>query len=375
MSMDLRMMDRALRLAARGLGRTHPNPVVGCLLVREGRVVGQGFHPKAGLGHAEVHALAQAGPLARGATAYVTLEPCSHQGRTPPCADALIKAGVTEVVAAMTDPDPRVAGRGFARLKEAGIVVRVGLREAQAWALNAPFISRVTRGRPLVSLKMAASMDGKTATHTGQSQWITGPEARTSVARLRDTHDVVMVGIGTLLADNPRLNCRIAGGRDPIRLVVDSGLRFPLDAAIWTASNGAPLWIATIAAANHETARCLRDRGAELLICRDDGQGRVDLADMMRRLAGMGVNSVLSEAGSTLTRSLLTEGLVDRLFLYLAPMFIGGVNAPGLLGGAGASFLSEAIALQGLEVTHLGKDVLLTATLGDFMRNGPCLPA
>ncbi|MBF0632042.1 MAG: bifunctional diaminohydroxyphosphoribosylaminopyrimidine deaminase/5-amino-6-(5-phosphoribosylamino)uracil reductase RibD [Magnetococcales bacterium] len=368
-------MDRALRLAARGLGRTHPNPVVGCLLVKDGRVIGQGFHPKAGLGHAEVHALARAGTHARGATAYVTLEPCSHHGRTPPCADALIAAGVTEVVAAMTDPDPRVAGRGFARLKEAGIVVHVGTRASQACVLNAPFISRILRGRPLVSVKMAASLDGKTATRTGHSQWITGPEARTSVGRLRDTHDVIMVGVGTLLADNPRLNCRIAGGRDPIRLVVDSRLRTPLDAAIWTASD-APLWLATVGDEHREEARRLRDRGATLLVCRDDGQGRVSMPDLMLRLGTLGINSVLSEAGSTLTGTLLACDLVDRLFLYLAPMLIGGQDAPGLLGGMGIARLTDAFTLENTQVISLGRDFLVSATLGDFMRNGPpCSPA
>ncbi|HIJ84661.1 MAG TPA: bifunctional diaminohydroxyphosphoribosylaminopyrimidine deaminase/5-amino-6-(5-phosphoribosylamino)uracil reductase RibD, partial [Magnetococcales bacterium] len=291
------MMDRALRLAARGLGRTHPNPVVGCLLVKDGRVVGQGFHPRAGAGHAEVYALKQAGKQARGATAYVTLEPCSHHGRTPPCADALVALGVSRVVAAMADPDPRVAGGGFARLREAGIVVEVGLREAEAWNLNAPFISRVLRGRPLLTVKMAASMDGKTATRTGHSQWITGSEARISVGQLRNIHDVVMVGIGTLLADDPRLNCRISGGRDPIRLVVDSRLRTPVDAAIWSASTSAPLWLATVSDENCTQARRLRERGATLIACRCDGRGRVDLTDLMYRLGSMGINSVLSEAG------------------------------------------------------------------------------
>ncbi|HAT48955.1 MAG: bifunctional diaminohydroxyphosphoribosylaminopyrimidine deaminase/5-amino-6-(5-phosphoribosylamino)uracil reductase RibD [Nitrospirae bacterium] len=367
-------MDLALRLAARGLGRTHPNPVVGCVLVKDGRVVGRGFHPRAGAAHAEVFALQQAGTLAHGATAYVTLEPCSHHGRTPPCADALIAAGVRRVVAAMTDPDPRVAGKGFARLKEAGIVIQVGMRETAAKRLNAPFISRVLRGRPLVHCKLAASLDGKTATHTGASQWITGPESRTSVGRLRNTHDVVMVGIGTLLADNPRLNCRIAGGRDPIRLVVDSRLRTPLEGAFWSSSESAPLWLATVLDENHDRAKVLRDRGANILVCRDNGSGRVDLDDLMQRLGSMGINSVLSEAGGELTGSLMAGGLVDRLSLYLAPMLIGGVLAPGLLGGSGVASLADALRLDGVEITRLGADLLIEATMGSFMQDGPCLP-
>ncbi len=370
---DRRMMDRALRLARRGLGRTAPNPVVGCVLVQDGQVVGEGFHPKAGAGHAEVFALREAGSRARGATAYVTLEPCSHYGRTPPCVDALIQAGVVEVVAAMGDPDERVAGRGFERLKEAGIVVRVGVRQAESVALNRPFVSRILRGRPLLTVKMAASMDGKTATQTGQSQWITGVAARVSVGRLRDTHDVIMVGIGTVLADDPKLNCRIVGGRDPIRLVVDSQLRIPDAAQVWSSSVAAPLWLATVGAGG-ERAQYLQRRGAKIIACRDDGVGRVDLNDLLKQLGDLGINSVLSEAGAVLTGALMRSGLVDRLALYLAPMLIGGVGAPGLLGNMGVDDLKEAPRLHGAEISRVGSDFLLTASLGDWMRDEACLP-
>ena len=358
-------MDQALALAARARGRTRPNPLVGCVIVRDDRVVGRGFHPKAGEPHAEVFALAEAGEAARGATVFVTLEPCSHHGRTPPCADALIRAGVARVVVAMTDPNPRVSGRGVQRLREAGIEVTVGLREEQARALNGPFLSWITRGRPQVTLKMAASLDGKTATHTGESQWITGPLARQRVQRLRDTHDLVLVGIGTVLADNPRLNCRLKGGRDPVRLVVDSRLRIPEDAAVFTASATAPLWIATTDRADPaKVARLSRTpQRIRILTCRADADGRVDLVDLLARLGGMEITSVLSESGGILSGALLQAGLADRLALFLAPKLIGGRAAAGLF-DSGISRLLDAPTLTNLSVRRIGADLLLEGSLG-----------
>jgi diaminohydroxyphosphoribosylaminopyrimidine deaminase / 5-amino-6-(5-phosphoribosylamino)uracil reductase len=356
-------MDQALRLASRGIGRTRPNPVVGCVIVAKGKVVGRGFHQRAGEPHAEVFALESAGDKARGATVYVTLEPCSHTGRTPPCAEALIKAGVKRVVAAMTDPNPKVSGRGVKMLEKAGIEVDVGVLEAKARLFNRPFITWISKGRPTLTLKMAASLDGKTATRTGESQWITGPEARMVVQGMRNRHDVVMVGIGTVLADDPRLNCRISGGRDPIRLVVDSNLRIPDSATIFNSSDSAPLMVATLKKHSKKKIKKLTDRNVQVVLCKETAAGQVDLADMMQRLGRLEITSVLSEAGGILSDALLNAGVVDRLALFLAPKLIGGQEAPGLLQGLGVKHLAKAQEIADLKVTKIGRDLFLEGTV------------
>ncbi|MBF0611157.1 MAG: bifunctional diaminohydroxyphosphoribosylaminopyrimidine deaminase/5-amino-6-(5-phosphoribosylamino)uracil reductase RibD [Magnetococcales bacterium] len=358
-------MAHALRLAARALGRTHPNPTVGCVLTRQGKVVGRGWHHKAGMPHAEVEAMASCDPQqVRGSTAYVTLEPCSHHGRTPPCCEALIQAGVARVVVAMLDPNPLVAGRGIARLQEAGIPVTLGVLEKEAAALVRPFVTWITHKRPMVTLKAAASLDGKIATRSGESQWITGPLARQKVQRLRDTHDLVMVGIGTVLADDPQLNCRLAGGRDPIRLVVDSHLRLPLNARILSSSTTAPLWLATTQAGMEEQFRKLEHlKGVKLLLCEEDEQGRVNLPHLLQLLADQGITSILSEAGGRLSSSLLEHHLVDRLALFLAPRLIGGQQAAGILNGAGVASLLQTPYLQSWHSQRLGEDLFITGDL------------
>ncbi|MBF0379822.1 MAG: bifunctional diaminohydroxyphosphoribosylaminopyrimidine deaminase/5-amino-6-(5-phosphoribosylamino)uracil reductase RibD [Magnetococcales bacterium] len=352
-------MDQALRLAARAVGRTRPNPVVGCVIVADNRVVGRGFHPKAGEPHAEVFALRDAGQKAKGATAYVTLEPCSHTGRTPPCAQGLIKAGVSRVVVAMTDPNPKVSGAGLQMLQSAGIEVATGVREEEAKSLIKPFTTWVKHGRPMLTLKMAASLDGKTATRSGESQWITGPYARKYVQGMRDRHDVVLVGIGTVLADDPRLNCRIAGGRDPIRLVVDSNLQIPHSATIYESSDSAPLWIATLEKNSGQTVERLSQRGVKVIKCKETSDGRVDLVHMMQQLGELEITSVLSEAGGILSDGLLNAGVVDRLALFLAPKLIGGHEAPGLLKGLGVAELAKAQKISNLKVTTIGDDLLI----------------
>ncbi|MBF0400662.1 MAG: bifunctional diaminohydroxyphosphoribosylaminopyrimidine deaminase/5-amino-6-(5-phosphoribosylamino)uracil reductase RibD [Magnetococcales bacterium] len=368
MEQDHHFMQQALRLAQRGIGHTRPNPLVGCVMVRDGRVVGKGYHQRAGEPHAEVFALRQAGAAARGATVYVTLEPCSHHGRTPPCADALIRAGVGRVVAAISDPNPQVAGQGLQRLQAAGIAVTVGVCGEEASRLNQPFIHWITWGRPLVTLKMAASLDGKTATHTGESQWITGAMARHHVQRMRARHDLVLVGIGTVLADDPRLNCRLPGGRDPIRLVVDSRLRTPLHAAIRTASQTAELWIAITDDAPAERRQAWQAQpGVVLLTCRRTAAGRVDLLDLLSQLGQRGILSVLTEAGATLNGALLDAGVVDRLALFLAPRLIGGLGAAGLLAGEGIARLTDAHHLTELRVTQVGMDLLLEGVLANHV--------
>ncbi|MBF0294023.1 MAG: bifunctional diaminohydroxyphosphoribosylaminopyrimidine deaminase/5-amino-6-(5-phosphoribosylamino)uracil reductase RibD [Magnetococcales bacterium] len=357
-------MALALRLAARAAGRTRPNPMVGCVIVKDGVILGEGHHPYAGAPHAEVFALREAGEGARGATAYVNLEPCSHYGRTPPCADALIRAGVARVVVGMSDPNLQVSGRGVERLRAAGIEVIMGVRQAEAQELNRPFVTWIEQERPMITLKAAASLDGKTATRTGESKWITGPIARQRVQRMRDTHDVVMVGIGTVLADDPALTCRMKGGRDPIRLVVDSRLRIPDDARVFKSSATAPLWIAAGHGASFARAEALGAReNVRVIPCRENHDGRVDLADLMHKLADMDVTSVLCEAGGMLTGALLEAGLADRLALFLAPKLIGGREARGLLEMAGIGSLADAQRLVATRISHVGEDILIE---GDF---------
>lgn len=353
-------MDQALRLAARGVGRTRPNPAVGCVLVKEGRVVGKGFHPKAGEPHAEIFALRDAGEAARGSTAYVTLEPCSHQGRTPPCADALIEAGVARVVAAMADPNPKVAGRGLKRLEAAGIAVESGLREVEARAVNRGFLTLMEKGRPHVTLKAAASLDGKIATRTGASQWITGPAARSRVHRMRDRHDAVMVGIGTVLADDPQLTARFSGARNPIRVVVDSNLRIPGDCSLIERGAEAPLWIATTVNADPAKKSLLAGHDfIEIITCPETPEGRVDLSALLKTLGDREVTRLLSEAGGRLTQALLDARLADRATLFLAPMLIGGRDAAGILDGGGVVTLAEAPRLKEASLSKLGPDFLI----------------
>jgi diaminohydroxyphosphoribosylaminopyrimidine deaminase/5-amino-6-(5-phosphoribosylamino)uracil reductase len=338
---DHRHMAEALRLAERGRLGTTPNPRVGCVIVRGGEVVGSGWHERAGGAHAEVAALAAAGDLARGATAYLNLEPCSHHGRTPPCADALAGAGLSRVVAAMEDPNPLVAGRGFQRLREAGIRAESGLMEAQARELNAGFVSRMTRGRPWVRLKLAASLDGRTALLNGRSQWITGEDARRDGHRLRAEACAVLTGIGTVRDDDPRLTVRhVETPRQPLRVVVDSRLEISPDARIL---EGGGTLVFT-AAGDTGRGRPLQERGATV-VALPDPNGKVDLAGMMGELGRRGVNEVLVEAGFKLNGSLLAAGLVDELVIYLAPHLLGDAargmfNLPPLEDLAGRRELS-----------------------------------
>ncbi|MEG3638260.1 bifunctional diaminohydroxyphosphoribosylaminopyrimidine deaminase/5-amino-6-(5-phosphoribosylamino)uracil reductase RibD [Magnetococcus sp. PR-3] len=357
---DRAYMDQALRLAARGLGRTRPNPTVGCVIVKDDRVIGKGWHRKAGGPHAEVEALHMAGEAARGATAYVTLEPCSHHGRTPPCCDGLIKAGIRRVVAAMEDPNPQVSGRGFQRMKQAGISVKIGVREDEAQSLIRPFITRMLHNRPMVTLKSAASLDGKTATRERHSQWITGAAARKRGHRLRDTHDVILTGVQTVIDDNPRLTCRLEGGRDPIRVVVDSTLKLSERAGVINPDSTAPLWVATTARASETKQKLFQLLpGVELILCSANENGRVDLKDLMSQLADRDVTSILAEAGGILSGSLLDKKLVDRVALFMAPMLIGGREASGILDGLGAAKLSEAPRLNNVTLSPLDGDLLI----------------
>ncbi|MCK8783849.1 bifunctional diaminohydroxyphosphoribosylaminopyrimidine deaminase/5-amino-6-(5-phosphoribosylamino)uracil reductase RibD [Roseomonas sp. NAR14] len=328
-------MRAALRLARRGLGNTWPNPAVGCVVVdASGQVAGRGWTQPGGRPHAETVALARAGERARGGTAYVTLEPCSHWGRTPPCCNALIAAGIARVVVAMRDPDPRVDGRGFAMLRAAGIAVQEGLLEAEAQAVNAGFSRRIRQGRPVVTLKLATTLDGRIATATGESRWITGPAARRMAHALRARHDAILVGSGTVLADDPDLTCRLPGmARVPIaRVVADARLRTPLSARLVTGARAAPTWIATVQGRHKPAALApYLEAGVEILAVpagEEAASVGIDLDGLLAALAQRGVTRVMAEGGAGIAAGLLRAGLVDRLAWFHAPGVMGGDGLP-----------------------------------------------
>jgi diaminohydroxyphosphoribosylaminopyrimidine deaminase / 5-amino-6-(5-phosphoribosylamino)uracil reductase len=339
---DAAHMAHALRLGARGLGSTWPNPAVGCVLVKDGCVVGRGWTQPGGRPHAEVRALQQAGPLAEGATAYVTLEPCAHHGQTPPCADALIAARVARVVTALTDPDPRVSGQGHARLRAAGIAVTEGVMTAKATRLNAGFLKRVTKGLPFVTLKLAASLDGRIATSTGESRWITGPAARHRVHLMRLTHDAVMVGSGTARADDPDLTVRDMGAmRQPVRIVIDSQLSHHPVSKLGQTANKAPVWMLHSPTAPAQNRAAWIATGAKLYEVAATVGGQIDLTAALRTLAAEGLTRILCEGGAALAASLLRENLVDDLAHFSAGALIGA-DGQAMLGALGVTSLTDA---------------------------------
>jgi len=358
LSFHTKMMKRALSLARRGSGKTSPNPAVGCVIVRDGTIVGEGWHRKAGTPHAEIHALHAAGELARGADLYVTLEPCSHFGKTPPCAEALIKAGPARVFIGMIDPNPLVAGRGAAALRRAGIAVETGILEAECRALNEPFIKHVTTGMPFVTLKSALTLDGKTATSGGDSRWITSAAARRLVHRLRSRTDAVMTGSGTLLADDPQLTVRMVRGRSPLRIVVDSSLQTPVDCALMSEAATVPVIIATAGGHGAKAAR-LAAKGAEVLRC-GQADGQVDLAALLKILGSRGIQSILLEGGERLCGEMLRQGLIDRFLFFFAPKIVGGMGK-GLFAGSGAALMQDAAQLAIRKVSRVGDDILVEA--------------
>jgi len=356
-------MAQALELARQVLGTTSPNPAVGAIVVRDGQVVGRGATRPPGGPHAERVALAEAGELARGATLYVTLEPCCHYGRTPPCTDAILEAGIAEVHVATLDPNPLVNGRGVQALAGRGIRVVVGEHEAEARRLNEWFFKYITAGRPFVLAKYAMTLDGKIAARTGDSRWVTGPAARAFVHRLRAQVDAVMVGVGTVLADDPALTARPEefGGepaaRQPLRVVVDSRGRTPLEARVLDGS--APTLIATTALADPERLAAFQARGAEVLVL-PAVDGRVDLVALLGELGRRQVAWALVEGGGRLLGSLFERGLIDKVLAFIAPKLIGGGDAPGPIGGTGRPRMAEAVRLAGVEIERLGEDLLVS---------------
>ena len=360
---DAAHMGAALTLARRGLGRVWPNPAVGCVLVardaERSTVVGRGWTQPGGRPHAETEALARAGDRARGATAYVTLEPCSHHGKTPPCADALIAAGVRRVVAAIEDPDPRVSGRGIAKLRGAGLEVSLGVGAEEARGINAGFLTRIARGRPMVSLKMATSLDGKIALASGESRWITGSEARQRTHLLRATHDAILVGTGTAAADDPQLTCRLSGleDRSPPRIVLDRSLRLSLGARLF--DNAASTWVIHGPGADPGRLRALRQRknDIELLEVAFGSEGKLDLAALFALLAQRGLTRVLVEGGGKLAAGLLRAGLVDRLYCFRAGGLIGGDGRPAIE-ALGLETLAQMARFRLRDSTPAGEDVM-----------------
>jgi len=358
--LDAHYMARAIELARRGLYTTHPNPRVGCVIVRDGLVVGEGWHVRAGEGHAEVHALRQAGELARGATAYVTLEPCSHHGRTPPCAEALVNAGLARVVAAMQDPNPEVAGRGLKRLAEVGIQVLSGVLESQARELNPGFLKRMEHGLPFVRVKLAMSLDGRTAMANGESKWITGPAARSAVQRLRARSSVVLTGADSVLADGSRMTVRVdelgldaettalATERAPLRVLIDGRLRVPLDAPFFQAG---PALVVTTGSA--DAAERYQQQGHELLAL-PGSDGHVDLPALLKALAARGASEILVEAGPTLAGAFARLGLVDEYQIFIAAKFMGSTARPLL--DWPLAHMSEAAHLEIIEMRAVGDD-------------------
>lgn len=367
MSSEQEWMQRALRLAENGY--TPPNPMVGCVLVRAGEIVGEGFHPKAGEPHAEVFALRAAGDRARGATAYVTLEPCSHWGRTPPCADALIEAGVARVVVATKDADSRVNGKGIERLRNAGIVVDVGLEEFKARRLNEAFFYYQTKHLPFTTLKFAMTLDGKIAAFTGHSQWITAEPSRNFVHELRAKSGAVLTGIGTVLADDPALNSRIQPPppRQPLRIVLDSKLQTPPNSRLVSlCAPECPILIVTAENADRECEELLTAKGVEVLRLPPNPDGRIPLPQLWERLAERQIISVMVEAGGNLNAALLEANLVQKVLGFVAPKIVGGKDAPSPVGGRGMERMSDAISLRGLTTEAIGEDLLISGYVVDM---------
>lgn len=357
-------MRSALVLARRGLGEVWPNPAVGCVVVREDLgnvVVGRGWTRPGGRPHAETEALRRAGPKAAGATAYVTLEPCDHHGRTPPCSLALIEAGIARAVIATADPDPRVSGNGAARLEAAGIDVVHGVCEDEAKRLNAGYLLRVIEGRPMFTLKLATTLDGRIATGAGDSRWITGPEARRMAHRMRADHDGVMIGIGTALADDPRLTCRLAGleARSPVRIVADSRMRLPVTGALVATARDTPTWLLTARGAGDGQRADYESRGVTVIEVEADAQGRPDIRRLAEELAARGLTRVLVEGGGRLAGGLLGAGLVDGLAWFRGPRLIGGDGIPAAA-AFGIEALDQAPAFTRTTVWKAGADILET---------------
>ena len=361
---DEKFMKLALSLAEKGRGYVNPNPLVGAVIVKDGKVIGEGYHTAFGKSHAEIEAINSATEDIKGATMYVTLEPCCHQGKTPPCTEAIIKNQLARVVVATTDPNPLVSGSGIEKLKQSNIEITVGVLEEMAKIQNEVFIHYMTTNLPFTILKYAMSLDGKIACHTGDSKWITSEKSRTDVHRLRNHVSAVVTGIGTILSDDASLNVRLVDskGREPHRIVVDSAARISLDAKILNLDSKSDTYIAVTKAASDEKLRKLKDYGAKIIMTKSK-DGKVDLEELWKELGFLGMDSILIEAGEQLNAALLEAKLVNKIRAYIAPKIIGGTNAKSPIGGYGATNMSEVINLKSMNVTHIENDFVVEGYL------------
>lgn len=355
-------MAHALKLAEQGRGRTSPNPVVGAVIVKNGTIIGEGWHKKCGENHAEINAFENAaarGQDVSGADMYVTLEPCSHYGKTPPCAKAIIENKIKNVYVGLLDPNPLVAGRGIHMMQEAGIQVQTGILEEECRRINKIFLKYITAKRPFVVMKTAMTLDGKIAAYTGDSQWVSGPESRQMVQQMRNSLTGIMVGIGTVLSDDPRLTCRLEGGRDPIRIIVDSHLKIPLDAKVLQDEN---CIIAATVQCDRDKQHKLKQRGISVILTEPKDE-KVNLQELMDRLGELGIDSILLEGGGCLNEAALRAGIVDRSVTFLAPKFIGGRDAKTPVEGRGFEKMSQALNLKSMEVRKIGSDLMIQGDL------------
>jgi diaminohydroxyphosphoribosylaminopyrimidine deaminase / 5-amino-6-(5-phosphoribosylamino)uracil reductase len=368
-SNDNEFMRMALELAARGAGYVAPNPMVGAVVVQEGRVVGTGYHQAVGGPHAEVHAIDDAGDLARGATLYVTLEPCNHHGRTPPCTHKILAAGLQRVVVAVADPNPDVAGGGNAYLKDQGLQVLCGVCREQALRLNESFFKYARTKIPFVVLKMAATLDGRIATRTGDARWVTGPEARARVHALRHAMDAIMVGVGTVKVDDPELTTRLEAGRgvDATRIILDTHLRMPDTARMLQQASVAETWVVCGPAAAPDNRKRLADQGA-VIVEAGLADGRIDLAALMRILGARGITSLLIEGGAQVASAALNAGILDKVFFFYAPKILGGDDGIPMCSGPGPEKMRESLPLHRVEVERVGADVLVSGYLNPLAR-------
>ncbi|MDU6876621.1 bifunctional diaminohydroxyphosphoribosylaminopyrimidine deaminase/5-amino-6-(5-phosphoribosylamino)uracil reductase RibD [Clostridium tepidum] len=359
-------MKKALNLAEKGEGKVNPNPKVGAIVVKDNKIIGQGYHKYFGGPHAEVYALREAGENAEGATIYVTLEPCSHYGKTPPCTEAIIKAGISKAVIAMTDPNPLVEGNGVEFLKRNGIEVVTGIMEKESKKLNEVFIKYITKKEPFVVLKTASTLDGKIATKTGESKWITGEESRYRVHKIRNDLSGIMVGIETIIKDNPILTTRIEGGKIPKAIIVDSNLRIPLESKILKTFNERDIYIATTNKhKNSSKKNTLENLGAKVLEFEENEEGKVPLKKLIKYLGSEEIDSILLEGGGTLNFSALKEKIVDKVMCFIAPKIMGGQDSKNMIGGNGIESLQDIFKLKNLKVEKIGEDILVEGYIND----------
>ena len=356
-NLNEKFMKLAIELAKKGEGNVNPNPMVGAVIVKDEKIIGQGYHERCGESHAEVNAFRSLKEDASGATMYVTLEPCSHYGKTPPCADKIIENNISKVVIGMVDPNPLVSGKGIEKLENAGIEVEVGVLEEECIKLNEVFIKYITTKRPFIVLKAAMSLDGKIATKTGESKWISSEESRLQVHNLRNKLSGIMVGVNTVIEDNPELTSRIEGGNDPIRIIVDSTLRIPIDSNVLQNKDNKTI-IATTSKANNKKMQEILNKGVRVLTV-NENNGKVDLSELITKLGQLNIDSILLEGGATLNYSALEEGIVDKVMMYISPKIIGGEKSKTPVGGNGIDKLQEAFKIRDINISVVGEDILL----------------